>query len=57
MILETEEINVDAVINGGVFLCVKPGYYQFTAALSAAGDQTGIGFWVVHNSRDQVYVQ
>ena len=52
-----EKINVDAVMNGGVFLCVKPGYYQFAAALSAAHDKNTIGLWINLNSREQVYVQ
>ena len=57
VILETEKINVDVVTNGGVFLCLKPGFYQFVAALSAAHDRHAVGLWVVHNSREQVYVQ
>ena len=56
-ILNTEHINVDVVMNGGVFLCVRPGYYQFSAAWSTASDKKQIGLWIVHNSRDQVYAQ
>ena len=44
-------------MNGGVFLCVKPGYYEFSAELSAASDKNDIGLWIVHNSREQVYTQ
>ena len=57
VILEIEKLNVDVVMNGGVFLCMKPGYYQFSAGLSAAHDKNSIGLWIVHNSREQVYVQ
>ena len=34
---ETELLNVEAVINAGVFLCVEPGYYHFSGALSSGG--------------------
>ena len=34
-----EEVMVDAVVNNGVFLCMQPGYYHFSAALSA--DENG----------------
>ena len=34
VVWDTEKSNVDSVINGGVFLCMRPGFYYFTAALS-----------------------
>ena len=36
VVWSTEKLNVDAVVNGGVFLCLRPGYYHFTATMSAA---------------------
>lgn len=57
VILDTEEINVDVIMNGGVFLCVKPGYYQFTAALGSRTSDTDIALWILHNSRQKVYAR
>ena len=44
------EINVDSVVNGGVFLCLRPGYYHFTAAMSAGGSGRGIDVWIGQNN-------
>ena len=52
----TEEVNVDAVVNGGVFLCMKPGFYHFSAAISPNGG-TRLGIHIVHNSRNKVYAR
>ena len=30
VIFTKEIINIDAVINGGIFLCMKPGFYHFS---------------------------
>ena len=57
VILSTMEINVDVIMNGGVFLCTKPGFYQFSAALTPASDNKQMGVWIVHNSREKVYAQ
>ena len=47
---EIEELNVDSVINGGVFICTYPGIYYFSATLDGAGDATDtIGVHIVHN--------
>lgn len=51
----TEELNVDAVINGGVFLCMRPGYYHFTVAMSAYHSGRKIDVFIVRNSRDIVF--
>ena len=56
-ILSTRQINVDVTMNGGVFLCTRPGFYQFSAALAAAAQNKEIGMWIVHNSREKVYAQ
>ena len=48
------EINVDSVVNGGVFLCLRPGYYHFTAAMNAGGsrmfNRQGIDVWIDKNN-------
>ena len=44
------EINVDSVVNGGVFLCLRPGYYHFTAAMSAGGSGRNIDVWIDQNN-------
>ena len=51
-----EEIILDAVVNNGVFLCLKPGYYHFSAALSSAGKKN-IGVFIVHNTKNRVYAR
>lgn len=33
VIWDMEILNVDSVINGGVFICMRPGFYHFSAAL------------------------
>ena len=43
---------MDAVVNNGVFLCMKPGYYHISAALSAAVVEGGeIEVSIMHNAR------
>lgn len=34
VIFTKSTVNVDAVINGGVFLCMKPGFYHFSGLFS-----------------------
>ena len=53
----TEEVNVDAVVNGGVFLCMKAGYYHFGAALSPDEKDGSLAITIVHNSRNGVYAR
>ena len=53
----TEEVNVDAVVNGGVFLCMKAGYYHFAAALSPDQGDGNLAINIVHNSRNGVYAR
>ena len=54
-----EEVNVDTVMNGGVFLCMNAGYYHFAAAISNNGEKTSehLAITIVHNSRDGVYAR
>ena len=47
-------LNVNAEINGGVFLCMYPGYYHFTAAFGAPRSN-GVGVTIVHNNRDVAF--
>jgi len=44
---EIEELNVNSVINGGVFICTYPGIYYFSATLDGQTDV--IGVHIVHN--------
>ena len=61
VVWDTENLNVDAVINGGVFLCMRPGFYYFSAALGAPSNKSGpkqnIGVYINHNSKNQVYAR
>ena len=50
VIFTKEIINVDAVINGGVFLCMKPGFYHFSAVLNPVGGHK-VDIEIFHNSR------
>ena len=52
-----EQILLDAVVNNGVFLCMKPGYYHFAAALCPNESNKRVSVYIVHNTRDQVYAR
>jgi len=53
VVWSNQQINVDPVINGGIFLCLRPGYYYFTAAMSTREDQT-VEIFLNLNSREIV---
>ena len=53
---QTELLNVEAVINAGVFLCLEPGYYHFSAAMSAGGLEW-IGVEIIHNGKRSIYAR
>ena len=57
VVWDTEKFNVDAVVNGGVFLCMRPGFYYFSAALSAHARDKSIGVHIAHNSINGVYAR
>lgn len=57
VIWDTEKLNVDSVINSGVFLCMRPGSYHFSAALSADATDKTIGIYINHNSVNKVYAR
>ena len=64
VVWDTEKLNVDAVINEGVFLCMRPGIYYFTAALCAqtpnnnpTQGRNSVGVYITHNSKDEVYAR
>ena len=50
-------MNADAVINNGVFLCMRPGIYHFSAALSAHADDKEVGLYITHNTSNGVYAR
>ena len=47
-------MNTNSELNGGIFLCTKPGYYQFSAGIGSAGY---VGVWFKINSRGKVYAR
>ena len=53
---ETELLNVETAIDAGVFLCTEPGYYHFSAAMSAGGLEW-IGVEIIHNRRSAVFAR
>jgi len=55
VVFAKEELNVDSVINGGVFLCMKPGYYYFSAAMSPHRSGEKIDVIIVHNSKTNTW--
>ena len=57
VIWDTEQINEDAVVNSGVFLCLRPGFYHFSAALSPHASEKSVGLYITHNSSDGVYAR
>ena len=54
---QREIFNVDAVIIGGTFLCTKPGYYHFSAAMSADREIGRIGLSIMHNNKGSAYAR
>ena len=55
--LDTKEINSDAVVNGGIFLCMRPGFYHFSAALSSHAPGKQVGLHIMHNSKYEAYAR
>ena len=54
---DIEKFNVDAGVNGGVFLCMRPGFYHFSAALSANASNKQVAVYINHNSVNKVYAR
>ena len=57
VIFQKEIFNVNSFINGGTFLCTRPGYYHFSAALSADKKERTIALKIMHNGRGTAYAR
>ena len=53
----TEKLNVDAVVNGGVFLCLRPGYYHFTASMTPFSHSNRLHLRIRRNSYSAVLTE
>ena len=53
----TEKLNVDAVVNGGVFLCLRPGYYHFIASMTPFAHSSYLHLRIRRNSYSTVLTQ
>merc|ERR1712131_310338 len=49
---DIKKVNEDVEINGGIFLCMKEGWYQFSAGIGA---YVFIGVYFTVNSRHKSY--
>ena len=55
VVFQNEVINVDAVINRGGFLCLKPGIYHFSVTVGFADNYYRDGWaelYIMHNGRE-----
>ena len=57
VVWSTEKLNVDAVVNGGVFLCLRPGYYHFTASMTPFARPSYLHLRIRRNSYSAVLTQ
>ena len=57
IIFEKEELNFDANVNNGVFICMEPGFYTFSFGLGATGDVNRMGAHLMLNSKSVSYAE
>ena len=57
IIFEKAELNVDANMNNGVFICMEPGFYTFSFGLGATGDVNRMGAHLMLNSQSVSYAE
>ena len=57
IIFEKEELNFDAHVNNGVFICMEPGFYTFSFGLGAIGDVNRMGAHLMLNSQSVSYAE
>ena len=57
IIFEKEELNVDANVNNGIFICLEPGYYTFSFGLGATGNVNRMGAHLMLNSNSVSYAE
>ena len=54
---EKEELNFNAPVNNGVFICMEPGYYTFSFGLGATGNVNRMGAHLMLNSESVSYAE
>ena len=57
IIFEKSELNVDANVNNGVFICMDPGFYTFSFGLGATGDVNRMGAHLMLNSKSVSFAE
>ena len=57
IIFEKEELNFNANVNNGVFICMDPGFYTFSFGLGATGDVNRMGAHLMLNSQSVSYAE
>ena len=57
VIFEKEQLNLDANVNKGIFICLEPGYYTFSVGLGANGDTNRLGAHLMLNSQSVSYAE
>ena len=57
IIFEKSELNVDANVNNGVFICMDPGFYTFSFGLGVTGDVNRMGAHLMLNSQSVSFAE
>ena len=57
VIFEKSELNIDANVNNGVFICMEPGFYTFSVGLGATGETQRMGAHLMLNSKSVSYAE
>ena len=57
VIFEKEELNLDANVNNGIFICLEPGYYTFSFGLGATENVNRMGAHLMLNSISVSYAE
>ena len=57
IIFEKAELNSDANVNNGVFICMEPGFYTFSVGLGATENVNRMGAHLMLNSKSVSYAE
>ena len=57
IIFEKSELNIDANVNNGVFICMDPGFYTFSVGLGATGEVQRMGAHLMLNSKSVSFAE
>ena len=57
VIFEKAELNYNANVNNGVFICIEPGFYTFSFGLGATGEVNRMGAHLMLNSQSVSYAE